>query len=63
MYVLISTLTDASQMTLTEAKNLCLRARGEGKRSEILSEEEAKRRGILDPMQDLTKITDWTFIR
>lgn len=63
MYVVTSTVRNVDHLTIEEAKEICLKARGEGKRSEIMSEEEARRKGFLDPMQDLTKIHDWHFVK
>jgi hypothetical protein len=59
MYLVTSTVTSIVHLTIEEAKEAALLMRGQGKRSEILSYDEAKRRGLLDPMQDLTKINAW----
>jgi hypothetical protein len=57
-YLFIATVTKISHLTNSEAKNLALKARGEGKRAEIFTYEEAKAKGLFDPMQDLTKMED-----
>ena len=56
-YVVISTVTLVNHLTLEERKEMCMKARGEGKRAEILSAEDARYAGVLEPMQDLTKLT------
>jgi hypothetical protein len=54
-YLLIATLTKVDHNPPDEILRRALVARAEGKRSEIISDEEAKRRGLLAQMPDLTK--------
>lgn len=56
MYLVISTITKIDHLSLIDAKKVALEARGEGKRSEILTTEQAIEKGLLSPMQDLTKL-------
>lgn len=65
MYVLIYTLTKADHMTIDEAKDMALKARGDGKGSRLVSDDEARclfsDRWPL--MQDLTQISSWADVK
>lgn len=59
MYLVTTTIQKIDHLSLDEAKQLALRGRGEGKRTEIVfSEERARELGLNEPMQDLTKLAN-----
>jgi hypothetical protein len=58
-YLVTTTLRQVDHLSFDEAKKLALQGRGEGKRTELVTEDQATRRGLLDNMQDLTQINNW----
>lgn len=59
-YLVTTTVRQVNHLSFNEARKLALQGRGEGKRTELVTGDQARDRGLLEPMQDLTQVKSWT---